>query len=108
MAEKALVLSADPWSLVDKVTGEVKNGVSCWFVNQYRDGEFGQKPTKLSITDEVASVLKGKLPAVCDLEYGSRPGAQSKAALTVVGAKVLRAVDLSTFFNAPAPTSKAA
>lgn len=103
MAEKALVLSADPWEMTDKQTGQIIKGVSCWYVNSYRDGENGQKPTKVSVTDEVAGALRGKLPAICDLEYGSRPGAQSKASLTVIAAKVLRAVDLSAFFNAPVP-----
>jgi hypothetical protein len=42
--------------------------------------------------------VKGKLPALCELDFGSRPGAQGKATLTVVGAKVLKAVDFSGLF----------
>jgi hypothetical protein len=100
MAEKALVLSADPWEMTDKDTGQIVKGVSFWYVNQYRDGENGQKPTKVSVSSELFDMVKGKLPALCELEFGSRPGAQGKATLTVVGAKVLKAVDFSGLFGA--------
>lgn len=98
MAEKALVLSGDPWEMPDERTGEIRKGVSIWFVNQYREGDFGQKPSKVSAVPEVLEGLRGKLPAVCELEYGARPGAQGKATLTLVGVRVLRSVDLSAFF----------
>lgn len=99
MAEKALVLSADPWEMTDKESGEVVKGVSFWYVNQYRDGENGQKPTKVSVSADVIDQVKGKLPAVCELEFGSRPGAQNKATLTVVAAKVLKSIDFSGLFG---------
>lgn len=102
MSEKALVLSADPWSMTDKDTGQIVQGVSFWYVNQYRDGENGQKPTKVSVSAELFDMVKGKLPALCELDFGSRPGAQGKATLTVVGAKVLKAVDFSGLFTASA------
>lgn len=99
MSEKAFILSADSWEITDKNTGQVLKGVSCHYVNQYRDGDNGQKPTKVSITPEVALSLKGKLPCVADLEFGSRPGAGGKAALTVVSVKILRVVDLAELFD---------
>lgn len=98
MAEKALILSADPWEMTDEKSGKPLVGVSFWYVNQYRDGENGQKPTKVSGTAELFEQLKGKLPAVCEMEYGSRPGAGGKAALTVIGAKLLKKIDFSHLF----------
>lgn len=103
MAEKALVLSGDPWEMADERTGEMRKGVSIWFVNQYRDGENGQKPSKVSAVPEVLEGLRGKMPAVCELEYGARPGAQGKATLTLISARVLRPVDLSSFFAGKSP-----
>jgi len=102
MAEKALVLSADPWNMVDKQTGEALSGVSFWYVNQYRDGENGQKPTKVSVSSELYEVVKGKLPALCEIEFGSRPGAGGKASLTVIAAKILKPVDFSGLFASKA------
>lgn len=98
MAEKALVLSADQWNLTDEKTGEMRDGVSFWYVNHYRDGENGQKPTKVSVASELFDVVRGKLPALCDLDFGSRPGAGGKATLTVTGCKVIKPIDFSGLF----------
>lgn len=95
MAEKALVLSADPWEMTDEKTGEVRKGASIWYLNTYREGDLGQKPTKVSVAPELMAQIKGKLPAVCELEYGSRPGAQNKATLTVIGMRMHQTVDLA-------------
>lgn len=100
MSEKALVLSADPWEMTDKDTGQIIKGVSFWYVNNYRDGENGQKPTKVSVSAELFDSVKGKLPALCDLDFGSRPGAAGKATLTVTSVKILKAVDFSGLFGA--------
>ena len=97
MAELALITSADPWQMVDEKTGEIRNGVSIWYLNDYRDDEgdkFGFKPTKVSADRSILESLRGKLPGLFELEYGSRPGAQGKATLTLIGAKLVRQVDL--------------
>ena len=100
MSEKALVLSADAWEMPDEKTGEIRTGWSCWFVNSYRDDSpksFGYKPTKISVTPDLAKELRSaKLPAVCELQYGSRPGAGGKATLTVVGFKLISSVDFAS------------
>lgn len=107
MAEKALVLSADPWEMTDEKSGEIRKGVSFWYVNSYRDGDNGLKPTKVSVLAEVAEKVFGKLPAVCDLDYGSRPGAQNKATLTVIGCELVKSLDLASLFNVkPAPAAR--
>lgn len=99
MAERALVLSADPWAMTDEKSGERIAGNSLWYVNSYRDGDLGQKPTKVNASDAICNELKSKLPAVVEMEYGSRPGAGGKAALTVVGVKLIKQIDFSLLFK---------
>ena len=87
MGERALVLSADAWEMPDEKTGSITKGVSVWYVNDYRDDDeksFGFKPTKVSSTPEMLEHLRGKCPCLADLDFGSRPGAGGKAALTLV------------------------
>lgn len=111
MAEKALVLSADSWEMADEKTGELRMGWSLWYVNSYREDSaksIGFKPSKVSITNELAADLRGiKLPAVAELDFGSRPGQAGKATLTITGFKVLASVDLDTL-GATSPAKKAA
>lgn len=88
MAEKALILSADSWEMPDDRTGEIRKGVSVWYVNDYRvdnPTSVGFKPTKVSADLSMLDVLRGaKLPALFNLDFGSRPGVQGKATLTLV------------------------
>lgn len=97
MAEKALVLSADSWEMPDERTGEIRKGLSVWFVNDYREDTplaIGYKPTKVSADVAVLEQLRtAGLPAVCEMHYGSRPGAQGKATLTLIDIKPVQRVD---------------
>lgn len=98
MAERALVLSADQWSMPDERTGEIIKGTSIWYLNSYRestDGAVGFKPTKVSGSFYMFPQLSAaQLPALCDLEFGSRPGAAGKATLTLTGIKPIKPVNL--------------
>lgn len=99
MAERALITSADAWEMTDEKTGEIRRGVSIWFLNDYRDDSaesFGFKPTKVSADRSLLEKLRGQLPGIFDLEYGSRPGAQGKATLTLIGVELVKPVDLFT------------
>lgn len=104
--EHALILSADSWEMADEKTGELRKGVSVWYVNDYRDDtphSIGYKPTKVSAEPLLLEVLrKAQLPALFDMTYGSRPGAQGKATLTLTGVKHVANVKL---FNGSAQTS---
>lgn len=90
MAERALILSCDRWDMTDEKTGEMRRGLSVWYVNDYRDDTsdaFGYKPTKVSADVELIEQLrKASLPAMFEMHYGSRPGAQGKATLTLIKA----------------------
>lgn len=106
MSEKAVVTSADTWEMVDERTGELRRGLSVWYLNDYREdteSAIGCKPTKVSASVELLQAMRGKLPGVFEMEYGSRPGAQGKATLTLVGVKFIRSIDLFTGQSSPAP-----
>jgi len=102
MSERALVLSVDKWEMPDEKTGEIRRGLSIWYVNEYRedtDASFGYKPTKVSAAPELMEQFrKARLPALFDMDYGSRPGAQGKATLTVIKAEGIANVNV---FSAP-------
>lgn len=48
------------------------------------DESFGYKPTKVAATEEILTQLKGNLPGLFDINFGSRPGSQNKATLTLI------------------------
>lgn len=89
MADIALILSADHYSIKDDKTGELNELYQVWYVNDYRspsDTELGCKPIKMLTTPEIFSGLKKiPLPALFELDLRSRPGKANAAALTVVG-----------------------
>lgn len=90
MAERALILSCDSWEMTDEKTGELRKGLSVWYVNDYRDDTalaLGYKPTKVSADVILFDQLRrATLPAMFEMHYGSRPGAQGKATLTLIKA----------------------
>lgn len=98
MGERALVLSGDAWEMKDERTGELLSGVSVWYVSNYREDDeksAGFKPTKIAASMETFKAIRlDGLPGVFELDFASRPGAQNKAALTLVGAKHVGKVDL--------------
>lgn len=83
MADRVVILSADAWSVKDENTSQTNEGISCWYVNDYRDdedGSYGLKPTKVALKDlDMFNSLKGKLPAIAEVEMGSRSGAKNVA-----------------------------
>lgn len=91
MADRALVLSADPWQIPDENTGEIRSGFTVWYINEYRanePGKLGFKPTKVNASSEIYADLKsGVLPSLFDLDFGSRPGAGNKPTLTIIAVK---------------------
>lgn len=99
MAQRGLILSADKWEMTDERTGELRRGVSIWFVNDYRDDTalaVGMKPTKVSGDISMFDQLKAaKLPAVFDLDYGSKPGKDGKPTLTLIS--VTHVADIDAF-----------
>jgi len=92
MADLALILSADHYSIPDEKNAGVTNQLfQIWYVNDYRDPsatEVGCKPIKMLTTPEIFEQLqKAELPSLFELDLRSRPGKANAAALTVVGMK---------------------
>jgi hypothetical protein len=108
MADRALLLSGDHYTIRDDKTGEINELYQLWYVNDYRDPsetEIGGKPIKMLTTPEIFAQLKTiQLPALFDLDLRSRPGKGNAAALTVVG---LKYVSTPKIFDV-APAAKAA
>ena len=109
MADLALILSADHYSIPDEKSAGVTNQLyQVWYVNDYRDPsatEVGCKPIKMLTTPEIFEQLqKVELPSLFELDLRSRPGKANAAALTVVGMKF---VGTPKIF-APVPTKAAA
>lgn len=111
MSERALILSCDAWDMVDEKTGEMRRGLTVWYLNDYRedsDGSFGLKPTKVSADRSLLESLRSaQLPAMFDLDFGSRPGAQGKATLTLVKATKFASVNLFAQQSAKAAAAPA-
>lgn len=93
MADVALVLSSDHYRLTDEKTSEIKELFQVWYVNQYRessDTELGCKPIKITCDEAVFQSLKTfNLPAVCSLDFSSRPGKAGAAALVLSRVQLL-------------------
>lgn len=87
MADVALVLSSDHYRLTDEKTGELKELFQVWYVNQYREAsetELGSKPIKIIADQSVFESLRSfNLPALCSLDFSSRPGKGGAAALVL-------------------------
>lgn len=94
--QSVILLSGDPWEMTDDRTGEIRRGVSFWFVNSYRDSDRGLKPTKISGPPQLFETVRGRLPCVCVLSYGMRPGAQNKATLQLDDIEVIAPFNLES------------
>jgi hypothetical protein len=109
MADRALILSADHYTIPDEKTGVVNALFQVWYVNDYRDDsatEIGCKPIKMLTTPEIfAQLQQRELPALYDLELRSRPGKANAAALTVVGVQYVSTPELFPVAVAAKPTT---
>lgn len=95
--EQVLILSADKWEMPDERTGEIRSGLSLWFLSDYREDSqesFGYKPAKVTAPLELLDKVRGKLPGFFEMVYGSKPGAQGKAQLTLIDVKAVKGVTL--------------
>lgn len=113
MADRALVLSADHYTISDPKTDEINELFQVWYVNDYREDsetEVGCKPIKMLTTPEIFAQLKQhQLPALFDLDLRSRPGKANAAALTVVGITYVSSLDIfSSSVKVSKPSAKAA
>lgn len=110
--ERVLILSADKWDMIDERTGVASNGVTVWYVNDYREDtpvSSGFKPTKVpALPSLLEALLSAKLPAVVEPSFGTRPGAQNKPTLTLTNFSKVGSVNLLNLFSAKAPAAQPA
>lgn len=66
MEQEVIILSADAWSMVDEKTGELRSGVSCFYIPvkdlkplKNSDTSFGVKPLKASMPPEFIKEIEG-------------------------------------------------
>lgn len=97
---RVLLLSADQYSLTNETTGELLQGTTLFYLNDYReDGKLslGYKPTKISASTQIFDAIKRsaiQLPALADIEITTRPGAAGKATLVAVSCNPVESVTL--------------
>jgi hypothetical protein len=86
--EKAILLSADVWEMQDEKTGQIRKGVSVWYITEYRDpsevNSTGYKPAKVTADFSLWQKLHNQLPCRASMHYASRPGPAGKATLVLV------------------------
>jgi hypothetical protein len=92
MADVALILSADKYSIPD-ASGEVQHLHQVWMSNEYRvssETEKGCKPMKVLVEPAAfAQVMSFDLPGLFEVDVKMRPGKGNALAATVVGFKHL-------------------
>lgn len=93
-----LILSADVWEMTDEKTGKTNTGVTVYFINSYREDTqdtLGFKPSKVSATLEQFKKLKANsLPALYDIDFSTKPGAQGKVTVVIQDVKFIKAIEL--------------
>jgi hypothetical protein len=98
MSETVLVLRADRYEFPNEKTGEIIKGANVYFIS---DGQIetpnavGEKPMKVSITDEVFNEIKHYgAPAIYDITIRAKPGKEGATTVTLVKAKFQQAFKL--------------
>jgi len=103
--ERVLVLCARSYSFTDKETGRLVEGASI----SYLTGDVEEAPDRRGMepltvqgpTDVLASL--GALPALCDMDFKSRPGPRGRPQLVLSNVSPVRAVSLEKVFIADGP-----
>ena len=100
---KALIFHARAWSFPGTDGRQVEgNGVSYLedMPPAAEPNEVGLAPMQVEALDEAfADVIKGKLPALFDVEIGRRPGRKGKPESVLLRAKFLSAVPVEALLG---------
>lgn len=109
MKQKIILLFANPWELTDEDTGEIREGVSCYYYinwelssEQNRDGSFGSQPAKSTAPIDVLQKIKSA-PAVYEATFVLRTDRNSgKGVLNIDDLDYCYDVDIKPIENKPA------
>lgn len=90
MKVKIILLFAKEWGMTDEDTGEVRQGVTCYYYTNpdmtssiNKDGSFGSQPGKSSIPIEVLSKIKS-VPAVYEATFVMTMDKQSQKGVLMI------------------------
>ena len=91
MSETVLVLRADRYEFTSEKTGEIIKGCNVYFISDSQvetPNAVGEKPMKVSITDEVFNEIKHYgAPAIYDITTRTKPGKDGTATVVLTKAK---------------------
>jgi hypothetical protein len=93
---KILVLSVKDYSIVDKETGNVIEGISIRYIPQgtsYENGSLELAKASLPL-DEVLLQKFSKLPVTCDAVFNIKADSMGKASVKLTGFKDIKPYDL--------------
>lgn len=98
MSETVLVLRASRYEFTSDKTGEIIKGASVEFISDTQvetANAVGEKPMKVSITDEVFDQIKHHgAPAIYDITIRTKPGKEGTATVVLTKAKFNQAFAL--------------
>jgi hypothetical protein len=98
MSETVLILRADRYEFPSEKTGEIIKGCNVYFISDYQAetaNAVGEKPMKVSTTDEVFLSIKGHgAPAIYDISTRTKPGKDGAATVVLTKATFRQAFTL--------------
>jgi hypothetical protein len=90
---KVLALSVDPYDFKDEESGRSVAGCNLTIVTEYafpsEDKSSGHPCMKMAMPTELAAHLRGKLPAVLDINTTLKKGAGGKATTIIISVGAL-------------------
>lgn len=91
MSETVLILRADRYEFASEKTGEIIKGCNVYFISDYQvetPNAVGEKPMKVSTTDEVFADIKHHgAPGIYDINTRTKPGKDGTATVVLTLAK---------------------
>lgn len=114
MKQKIILLFANPWQLPDEETGELREGVSCYYYINWelssernKDGSFGSQPAKSSAPYDVLDKIRSA-PAVYEATFVLKTDRKTgKGVLNIEDLDYCYDVDIKPILDKPADKAKA-
>lgn len=113
MKQKIILLYANPYSITDEKTGEIKKGITCnYYFNtslssmRNEDGSVGQRPAKCSVPYTCQPKMSFA-PAIYDAEFDMKIGSDGKPVLTIIDLDFVEKLQLVSESNVKDPANKA-
>lgn len=102
---KVLIFHARAWAFTDKERGSEVVGNAISYLEDMppvaEPNEVGLAPMQVPALDEAfADILKSKLPALFDVDFGRRAGSKGKPATFLVRANFLKSVPIEGLLGA--------